>query len=73
MTDLADMGLVEAADAIMAREITSTELLEAQLKRLEADADGPATADITEDVRTATQKGAWHFQPVPLVHDQRAE
>ena len=36
MKDLADLGLVEAADAIMAREITSTELLEAYLKRLDA-------------------------------------
>ena len=36
MSDLADMGLVEAADAIMAREISSTELLEAYLKRLDA-------------------------------------
>jgi len=36
MSDPADWGLVQAADAIMAREISATELLEAYLKRLDA-------------------------------------
>ena len=36
MSSPADLGLVAAADAIAAREITSTELLEAQLARLDA-------------------------------------
>jgi aspartyl-tRNA(Asn)/glutamyl-tRNA(Gln) amidotransferase subunit A len=35
MTDLADWGLVQAANALAAREITSTELLEAYLRRLD--------------------------------------
>ena len=36
MSDLADLGLVAAAEAIAAREISASELLEACLKRLDA-------------------------------------
>ena len=35
MTELADLGLVDAAEGIAARDFTSTELLEAYLKRLD--------------------------------------
>ena len=76
---LADLGLVAAAEAIAAREITSSELLEACLKRLDAvnpvlnatiwvDREHARGDAFGADSATAAGKARGKLHGIPLAH-----
>lgn len=79
MTALADLGLVDAADAIARRETTSIELLEACLRRLDAvnptvnvkiwlQADRARAAAKAADAALASGKAVGRLHGIPLAH-----
>ena len=79
MTDLADLSLVDAAEGIAARDFTSTELLEAYLKRLDqvnptlnatiwVDRDRARGDAFGADSATAAGRAKGKLFGIPLAH-----
>jgi len=79
MTALADLGLVEAAEAVARREVSSAALLEACLARLDAvnktvnatiwvDRDRARAAAAAADAALATGTPAGRLHGIPLAH-----
>jgi aspartyl-tRNA(Asn)/glutamyl-tRNA(Gln) amidotransferase subunit A len=79
MTALADLGLVDAADAVARREVTSAALLEACLARLDAvnktingtiwvERDRARAAARAADAALAAGKPAGRLHGIPLAH-----
>ena len=79
MTALADLGLVEAAEAVARREVSSAALLEACLARLDAvnktvnatiwvDRDRARAAAAAADAALATGRPAGRLHGIPLAH-----